>query len=126
MRALAFGPEERFARHLGHYVAGWELPDATGLPPGSVGHNTPGRLISMGRDNRGRAGAFALFRSPRLDFDRHDLDRQRELLTEAFAGMGWETPRLLAHLAGATELYFDSISRGDVQPWSRGRVAIPH
>lgn len=124
VRALTFGPEERFVRHLGYHVAGWDLPDATGLPLGSVGHNAPGRLISMGRDHRGRAGAFALFRSPRLDFDRHDLDRQRELLTEAFAGMGWEAPRLLAHLAGATELYFDSISRVDVQPWSRGRVAL--
>ncbi|MFD0203102.1 MULTISPECIES: hypothetical protein [Saccharothrix] len=65
-----------------------------------------------------------VFKSPVLDHDRRDVAAQRRLLVEAFGGMGWETPRLLATLEHTSELYFDSISRVDVRPWSRGRVAL--
>lgn len=123
VRGLVFGPEERFVRHLGYYVASWDLPADFDIAPGAVGHNVPGRLVqtSGGPD---RPGAFVAFRSPRLEYDRRDLDRQRRLITDAFDGMGWETPRLLAALGQTAELYFDSISRVDIHPWSRGRVAL--
>ncbi|MER7077523.1 2-polyprenyl-6-methoxyphenol hydroxylase [Saccharopolyspora kobensis] len=126
VRRLAFGPEELFISHLGYYVATWDLPRYRELPPGSVGHNQPGRFISVGADRRdpGRAGAFAIFKSPRLDYDRHDVVRQRALIAQAFAGVGWEAPRLLAGLESADDLFFDSINRVDVESWSRGRIAL--
>ncbi|MER5388807.1 FAD-dependent monooxygenase [Saccharopolyspora sp. NPDC002686] len=126
VRRLVFGPEERFVSHLGYYVATWGLPNYRALPPGSLGHNRPGRLISVGVDRRdpARAGAFAVFKSPRLDYDRHDVDQQRRLIAKAFAGVGWEAPRLLAALESADDLFFDSINRVDVESWSRGRVAL--
>ncbi|WP_158842387.1 FAD-dependent monooxygenase [Saccharothrix deserti] len=123
VRGLVFGPEERFVSHLGYYVASWDLPDHLGGPFEPLSYNVPGRLVSTGGD-QDRPGAFVAFRSPRLHYDRRDLARQRKLLTDAFGGLGWETPRLLASLEHTTELYFDSISRVDVQPWSRGRVAL--
>ena len=30
VRRLTFGPEERFVRHLGYYVAGWDVPNEWG------------------------------------------------------------------------------------------------
>lgn len=123
VRALAFGPEERFVSHLGYYVASWDLPADFDAPAEPVSYNAPGRLVSTsgGPD---RAGAFVVFKSPRLEYDRHDVAGQRRLLHDAFRGVGWRTPRLLATLEHTTELYFDSISRVDVRPWSRGRVAL--
>ncbi|MFD1150345.1 FAD-dependent monooxygenase [Saccharothrix hoggarensis] len=123
VRGLVFGPEERFVSHLGYYVASWDLPDDLGIEPESVSYNVPGRLVSTsgGPD---RPSAFVAFRSPRLRYDRRDVAAQRALLTEAFAGVGWRTPRLLASLERTAELYFDSISRVDVRPWSKGRVAL--
>ncbi|WP_033441529.1 FAD-dependent monooxygenase [Saccharothrix sp. NRRL B-16314] len=123
VRGLVFGPEERFVSHLGYYVAGWDLPDGFGVPSGSLNHNVPGRLVSTSGTGD-RASAFVAFRSPRLEYDRRDQGQQRRLITEAFGGLGWETPRLLASLARTTEMYFDSISRADVPTWSRGRVAL--
>ncbi|NUT47733.1 MAG: FAD-dependent oxidoreductase [Saccharothrix sp.] len=117
VRALAFGPEERFVGHLGYYAASWALPDDVDSPP--LSYNVPGKLVSTTRGN-----AFVVFKSPRLDYDRHDLEAQRRLVLDAFRGLGWETPRLLAALAHAPELYLDSISRVDLTPWSRGRVAL--
>lgn len=126
VRALAFGPEERFVRHLGYCAATWELPDPIGLPHGSLNHNVPGKLVAIGRDVRDsdRASAYLVFRSPPLDHDRHDLDQQRAVLHEAYAGVGWRAPLLLDSLRDADELYLDAISRADVPSWSRGRVAL--
>ena len=126
VRRLTFGPEERYVTHLGYYVATWDLPNYLGLPPGSLNYNVPGRLVSIGCDFRDRdqAGAFLLFRSPALEYDRHDLGQQRRIITDAFGDLGWETPRLLNSLKDAQELYFDSISRVDIKPWSSGRVSL--
>ncbi|MQS17787.1 FAD-dependent oxidoreductase [Streptomyces kaniharaensis] len=126
VRRLAFGPEERYVRHLGYYAATWQLPNYLGLPPGSVGLNVPGRLASVGADHRDptRAGAFFLFASPELHYDRHDSAQQKELIRSSFADLGWEVPRLMESLREAPELYFDSISRADVPSWSAGRIAL--
>ncbi|MFG2330842.1 FAD-dependent monooxygenase [Streptomyces sp. NPDC048604] len=126
VRRLAFGPEEDYVSHLGHYAATWTLPNHLGVAAGSVGLNAPGRLASVGADHRDptRAGAFFVFASPPLAYDRHDVERQKTLIAEAFAGLGWEVPRLLDSLRQAPELYFDSISRADVPSWSAGRVAL--
>ncbi|MBO1417871.1 FAD-dependent monooxygenase [Streptomyces sp. FH025] len=126
VRRLAFGPESRFVRHLGYYAATWGLPNDGGLPVGSVGLNVPGRLMSVGADHRDptRAGAFCVFASPELRYDRHDPERQKALVRAAYAGLGWRVPRLLESLDAAPELYFDSISRADVPAWSAGRIAL--
>ncbi|MEV7612731.1 FAD-dependent monooxygenase [Streptomyces sp. NPDC089799] len=128
VRRLAFGPEERYVRHLGYYAATWSLPNHLGLVfgEGSVGLNAPGRLASAGTDHRhpGRARAFFLFAAPEPGHARQDLHRQKALLAEAFAGLGWEVPRLLRSLEDAPEVYFDSISRADVDSWSAGRIAL--
>ncbi|WP_436497704.1 FAD-dependent monooxygenase [Actinokineospora sp. HUAS TT18] len=126
VRGLAFGPDDAYVRHLGYYVAGWDLPNWLGVGPGSTLHNAPGRVAGIGADRRdpSRASALCVFASPRLSYDRRDTDRQKELLTAAYAGVGWQVPRLMSTLADADDLYFDSISRVDVPTWSTGRVAL--
>ncbi len=128
VRRLAFGPERDYVSHLGYYAATWRLPNDLRLEPGkgSVGLNVPGRLASVGADRRdaARAGAFFVFAAPELAYDRHDPEQQKRLVAEAFSGLGWEVPRLLASLREAPDLYFDSISRADVPAWSTGRVGL--
>ncbi|MFI1971589.1 FAD-dependent oxidoreductase [Streptomyces cinnamoneus] len=128
VRRLAFGPEEEYLSHLGYYAATWSLPNYPGIGfgEGSVGVNVPGRYASVGTDNRdrGTAHAFFLFAAGRLAYDRHDPEQQKALITEAFAGIGWDVPHLLETLKETDELYFDSISRADVPSWSNGRVTL--
>ena len=128
VRRLAFGPEADYVSHLGYYAATWQLSHAESPAPakGSVGYNVPGRLASVGADHRdpSRAGAFFVFAAPELSYDRHDLDRQKRVIADAFSGLGWEVPRLLDSLHRAPDLYFDSISRADVDTWSKGRVGL--
>ncbi|GAA0732913.1 FAD-dependent monooxygenase [Dactylosporangium roseum] len=126
VRRLTFGPEERYVRHLGYYVATWEMSNDLGLGRDSLLYNEPGRMASAGGDHRdpSRAGVFVAFESPRLEHDRRDREAQRAILLDRFAGMGWEVPRLLAALREAPDFYFDAICRVDITPWSRGRVAL--
>ncbi|GKQ39718.1 FAD-dependent monooxygenase [Streptomyces sp. A012304] len=126
VRRLAFGPEERYVSHLGYYAATWQLPNHLGLGKGSIGYNVPGRFASVGADHRdpAQAGAFFVFAAPELSYDRHDPEQQKRLIDKAFSGLGWEVPRLLSALHQAPDLYFDSISRADVDTWSTGRVCL--
>jgi 2-polyprenyl-6-methoxyphenol hydroxylase-like FAD-dependent oxidoreductase len=126
VRRLTFGPEEQFVKHLGYYVAGWDLPNEWALTRTSLLHNEPGRMISVGGDHRdpGAAHAFAAFASPLLRYDRHDRDAQKRLLRERYAGMGWLAPRLLDALDAAPDFWLDQICRVDNPHWTKGRVAL--
>ncbi|WP_262282418.1 FAD-dependent monooxygenase [Micromonospora sp. MA102] len=125
VRRLAFGPESAYVRHLGYHLAGWDVPD-DGFDVVPRQYNVPGRMASVAADQRapGRAGALVVFASPRQDHDRLDLDRQKALITDAFAGLGWHVPRLLAGLRAAPELYFDAIARVSVPRWHTGRAVL--
>jgi 2-polyprenyl-6-methoxyphenol hydroxylase-like FAD-dependent oxidoreductase len=126
VRRLTFGPDSQSVSFLGYYLAGWEVPNYLNLGGGSLMYNVPGKLASVGGIHRDptKASTLFVFASPELDYDRRDLEQQKKLLADAYAGVGWEVPTLLEALWDAHELYFDSISRVDLQPWSAGRVAL--
>jgi 2-polyprenyl-6-methoxyphenol hydroxylase-like FAD-dependent oxidoreductase len=125
VRRLTFGPESGSVSFLGYYLAGWDVPNYLNLGSGSLMYNVPGKLASVGvhRDPT-KASTLFVFASPLLDYDRRDLEQQKKLVADAYAGVGWEVPTLLEGLWDAAELYFDSISRVDLQPWSAGRVTL--
>nr|WP_238454890.1 hypothetical protein [Micromonospora sp. ATA51] len=126
VRRLVLGPESAYVRHLGYHLAGWDLPNELGVDTVSRQYNVPGRMAGVAADQRDpdRAGALVVFAAPRLDFDWRDLDQQKKLVADAFAGLGWHVPHLLAHLRDAPELYFDSISRVSVPRWHTGRTVL--
>ncbi|MEU4606185.1 FAD-dependent monooxygenase [Kribbella sp. NPDC023972] len=126
VRRLAFGPEQDYVRHLGYYIAGWEVPNMLGISGDALMYNVPGRLASVGADRRdpATAGTMFLFKSPELAYDRRDREQQKAIIAAAFADLGWYVPQLLEGLPSATELYFDSISRVDVDRWSSGRIVL--
>jgi 2-polyprenyl-6-methoxyphenol hydroxylase-like FAD-dependent oxidoreductase len=126
VRRIAFGPESQYVKHLGYYVAGWDVPNEWGLTRDWRAYNEPGLMVSISGDERdpSTAAVFVAFSSPRLDYDRHDPAAMRRILRSRFGRLGWETPKLLAHLDDAADLYFDQICRVDIRPWSTGRIAL--
>jgi 2-polyprenyl-6-methoxyphenol hydroxylase-like FAD-dependent oxidoreductase len=125
VRALAFGPEADYVRHLGAYTAYFTVPDPGTMANWFVMHNHPGGLVAGVRPERGgTAKAMLSFTSPPLDYDRRDLDQQRAFVAEAFRPMGWLAPELLAAMPQAPDFYFDGICQVHVDKWWRGRVAL--
>ncbi|MBB5912581.1 2-polyprenyl-6-methoxyphenol hydroxylase-like FAD-dependent oxidoreductase [Nocardia transvalensis] len=127
VRRLAFGPEKEFVRHSGYYyaIAGashWEdMPEGSRERARSFGCNAPGLLAMTGGS---KAAQLYMFASPELDYGRDDIDAQRRIVAEKFAGMGWEVPRMLVELPGLDGFYLDSISKVSMKHFVRGRIAL--
>ncbi|MEO3890562.1 FAD-dependent monooxygenase [Nonomuraea sp. B5E05] len=126
VRGMAFGEERRFAHHLGGYVAVATVPDRLSLSAEMITLADPGRMLALYSPRHlDEARVIFMFRSPgRLDYHYRDTARQKELLREHFAGIGWEAPRLLAELDHAPAFYFDEITQLRMDTWSRGRVSL--
>ena len=123
-RALVFGPERQYLRHLGFYTALATLPQyhATGAP--NPIYNFPGHLAGM-VTYRDVALAVLTFRSSWIDYDYQDLDAQKLILTEQFGRHDrWRVPELLEAARRDPQLYFDSVSQIDMPSWHRGRVVL--
>lgn len=123
-RRLVFGPEHRFLRHLGFYTAIAALPARARMDGRNSMFNVPGLMGGI-TGYQDKALAVFLFRSPWIEYDYRDLDAQKKLLTDAFAGQrDWRIGELLEAALADPELYFDSVSQIDMDAWHRGRVVL--
>jgi len=126
VRRLVFGPEERFVKPVGGYNAWFSAPDRVGLGGWFLIYQAPGGINASMRPSRAPAIAKAgfTFQSEPLTYDRRDLDGQRQILVERFAGAGWECDALLAAAQEADDFYFDSLAQVHMPSWSSGRVTL--
>ncbi|MGH4007900.1 MAG: FAD-dependent monooxygenase [Pseudonocardiaceae bacterium] len=125
VRALAFGPEAQFVRHLGHYASFYTVPNVLGLDRWALSYSEPGRMAGVRaiHDNADLM-AFLSFRSGPLDYDHRDVNAQKAILRERFAGGRWRIPWLVEQLDAAPDFYFDAIAQVQLDRWSDGRVAL--
>lgn len=124
VRRLAFGPERQFVQHRGYYYAIAGTPQAAehrDEPRRRVSHacSAPGLLAVRGGP---KAQHMYMFASPELDFA--DETAQRRVLTERFAGLGWQVPEMLAELRDYDDFYLDALARVRVPSSVSGRVAL--
>jgi 2-polyprenyl-6-methoxyphenol hydroxylase-like FAD-dependent oxidoreductase len=111
--------------HLGAYISIFTVPNHLRIDRDEFMYSEPGRLVfaySTGPDRPAKAGFT--FASPELDFDRRDVGAQKQLIKDAFRGLGWEVPRFLSALDAADDFYLDSLSQVRLPRWSAGRVAL--
>jgi 2-polyprenyl-6-methoxyphenol hydroxylase-like FAD-dependent oxidoreductase len=124
VRRLAFGPDSTFVHYAGLYVATLRLDVSLDDPRSVLIYNAPGRMAAL-HPCGGEPGAAFIFRHPALPaIDLRDTDAQRRLLADTYAHDGWYLPKLLEHVAIASDLYFDSVSRVQIAPWHRGRSVL--
>ncbi|MFX0574105.1 FAD-dependent monooxygenase [Nocardia nepalensis] len=124
-RRLVFGPESDFIRHMGYYISIYTTPNLLELDRWELDHNTPGTIAGSysARRNTEAKAVFA-FESEQLDYDYRDVEQQKKILADRFAGQGWQVPELLAHLDTAEDFYFDAMAQIHMDDWSKGRVAL--
>jgi 2-polyprenyl-6-methoxyphenol hydroxylase-like FAD-dependent oxidoreductase len=126
VRRLVFGPEERFVKPLGGYHAWFTAPDTAGLDGWFLMYQAPPGLNASMRPSHDptKAKAGLAFRSEPLEYDRRNLDQQRELLAQRFTGAGWQCDALLSAAANADDFYFDAFARVHMASFSHGRVTL--
>ncbi len=126
VRKLAFGPESRFERDIGYRVAAFEVD---GYRPRDelvyVSHTAPGRQISRFSERHGRTLFLFVFAAERMPGpEPRNVMERRATLREVFAGLGWETPYILAAMDDAEDIYLDRVSQIEMPAWSKGRMAL--
>jgi 2-polyprenyl-6-methoxyphenol hydroxylase-like FAD-dependent oxidoreductase len=126
VRRLVFGPDEGVEVSLGYHVAAF---DVEGYRPRDelvyLSHAVPGRQISRWSMRDDRTLFLFVFRDEYLPGECPSTDEERKaVLTNVFADVGWECPRILAALAGVGGIYFDRVSQIRLERWSKGRTAL--
>ncbi|MFG3621132.1 FAD-dependent monooxygenase [Nocardia sp. NPDC047654] len=125
LRAMVFGPRERFVRHLGLVLAFYSVPNEFGLDRWLIDYQESGRSAGLRPiQDATRAMAMFSFHSGDFDVDYRDIAAQKRLLRERMAGMGWLTPRILAHLDDTPDFYLDQVAQVVMDRWSSGRVGL--
>jgi 2-polyprenyl-6-methoxyphenol hydroxylase-like FAD-dependent oxidoreductase len=125
VRRIAFGTESQYIHDLGYYNSVFTVPNHLGLDHTARFVNVPGKTAGTysARDNT-EAKALFYFASEPLKYDRHDAAAQQRILTDAFTGVGWEVPRLLAAISESPDWYFDSVSQIKMPSYSIGRISL--
>ncbi len=126
VRRLVFGEESRFATWIGGYLAVISIPNFLQLRDTAEMISGIDRVAAVySTAHLDDARGIFLFRTPHEpDYHHRDVKRQKQLLREAYAGMGWEVPRLLRELDHTPSFYFDSITQLRMDTWSSGRVSL--
>ncbi|TDD18880.1 FAD-dependent monooxygenase [Nonomuraea diastatica] len=119
VRRLVFGPESRPVRHLGHYYALAGIDGGFGEQ--AMMYNEPGRMVAVGGSS---APAFFVFASEPLDYDRYDLQQQKDILARVYAGMGWRTAAVMEQVRTSDDVYLDAIAQVRIGRYRAGRVAL--
>jgi 2-polyprenyl-6-methoxyphenol hydroxylase-like FAD-dependent oxidoreductase len=125
-RRLAFGAGEGAEVSLGYHVAAFEVE---GYRPRDelvyVSHAVPGRQVSRFSMRDDKTLFLFVFRDEYLTAESPASDQERKaVLTDAFAGVGWECPRILAAMADVCDIYFDRVSQVRMDRWTKGRTAL--
>jgi 2-polyprenyl-6-methoxyphenol hydroxylase-like FAD-dependent oxidoreductase len=116
VRALAFGAESEFSHFTGAYFASFGVPEHLQRERDLLIHNAPGLFASPG---------LFVFRSEReIDYDRRDVEGQKQLVAARYAGAGWRTGEYVRAMLDAPDFYLDSISHIKMEHFTRGRFAL--
>ncbi|MFD4393473.1 FAD-dependent monooxygenase [Kitasatospora sp. NPDC058478] len=125
VRRLAFGPEKRFAHHLGSCLSVFSADNFLALDNWQVWlrDGDAGFGIMPVRDNTELRIAFG-FESAPLTHDLRGGGALRQLVVDKLASMRWEGTRLAEAARKAPDFYCDAMAQIRMDPWSRGRVTL--
>jgi 2-polyprenyl-6-methoxyphenol hydroxylase-like FAD-dependent oxidoreductase len=125
-RALVFGPEAPFSRHLGFCFNLFSVPNDFGLSHEVAAYAEPGLFAGVYAVGDSQTiPAFLNFATDEPPFHSHtDIGKQRERTAEIFSHAGWEVARLVEAMQRADDLFFDTVSQIHMPRWSCGRVAL--
>jgi len=124
VRALAFGPQDRFEKRLGYAVAALEV---SGYRPRDedayLMYARPGCMIGRFTQHDDRTLILFVFATDGRPLP-SALEQQKAMLRDIYRDGKWETQQILGELDRAQDLYFDSVSQIRMNRWSKGRIAL--
>lgn len=122
VRALAFGPKDRFTHRMGYTFATFSTDNFLGLDYTGLSHVAGDRSVNVFASKH-NTEARVMFMFPAKDVPRN-REAQQDAVRAAFEQVGWRAKDLLAAMPAATDFYVDELSQITMPTWSAGRVAL--
>lgn len=125
VRNLVFGNMEQFEKYYGYYTSSFTIPDGTYKDKAFEMYNEPGVQAAVYSTLDNKTVTFFIFTSPqKLQYPHRDVEAQKQILRNEFAGVGWKCAELLAKVDTAPDFYFDVVSQIQMEQWSKGRISL--
>ncbi|MFF0579819.1 FAD-dependent oxidoreductase [Streptosporangium saharense] len=123
VRELAFGPEERFLRYLGHQVAAYVIDDKALSEEVGTRYRmltVPGLMAGAYALRGDRLALLFLLREP----DPTLTGDPATWLRRHYGDLGWILPEALSRCPEPAEIYRDQVTQVHMEHWSTGRVVL--
>lgn len=133
-RKLAMGSDEELdcIKYVGANVAYFSIPKSERDWPLSRACNFPGRRLMWirpaGKNSESSSvylihtgGEVPGLRAANVSGDR---PKQKKILADLFAGLGWEGPRIIEGMMASENFYSDELAQVKLGTWSKNRVVL--
>ena len=125
VRNLIFGEESQFEKYYGYYTSSFTMNNYTNEERAFSMFNVPNKQVAVYTISKEKAASFFIFTAPeKLNYEHHDIEKQKQILKNEFMNAGWKCPELLSKIDTTSDFYFDSISQIQIENWSKGRVSL--
>ena len=125
VRDLIFGNESRFEKYYGYYTSSYTIDNFSDGGRAFSMFNVPNKQVAAYSIGEEKTAAFFIFTSPeKLNYDYHDVEKQKQILKNEFMNAGWRCSELLSKIDTTSDFYFDSISQIKMEHWSKGRISL--
>ena len=125
VRNLIFGNESQFEKYYGYYTSSFTIDNFSNGGWAFSMFNVPGKQVAAYSIKEEKTAAFFIFTSPKkLNYEYHDIEKQKQILKDEFMNSGWKCSELLSRIDTTSDFYFDSISQIKMEHWSKGRISL--
>jgi 2-polyprenyl-6-methoxyphenol hydroxylase-like FAD-dependent oxidoreductase len=125
VRKLIFGKEEQFTHFLNFYFSVFAVDGSLGEQNYAHMYNTPNNMATVYFYNKDSADTLLAFKAlNKITFDRYNIQQQKQIVIDAFKGIGWKVPQLLEALKTVNNFYLDQGCQIKMPKWTDGRVAL--
>ncbi|CAN5763492.1 FAD-dependent monooxygenase [soil metagenome] len=125
VRNLIFGNESQFEKYYGYYTSSFTIENFSDKGKAFSMLNVPNKQVAVYSINEKKAATFFIFTSSeKLNYEHHDIQKQKQILKNEFMNVGWKCPELLSKIDTTSDFYFDSVSQIKMEHWSKGRISL--
>ena len=125
VRSLIFGNQSQFEKYYGYYTSSFTIDNFFDEGRAFSMFNVPHKQVAVYTTNEQKAAAFFIFTSSeKLQYEYHDIGKQKQILKNEFMNVGWKCSELLSKIDTTTDFYFDSISQIKMEHWSKDRISL--
>jgi 2-polyprenyl-6-methoxyphenol hydroxylase-like FAD-dependent oxidoreductase len=124
LRRMCFGEESTFSLFMQNYFS-LTIVDKLLIEENTAQmFNVPGKTVMLSAYNNKTDIAFCFSSEKEIDYDRRNLDQQKQMVLRHFEGESWRIPELLEQMIRCDNFYFDKLCQIRMGSWTRGRVAL--